>query len=81
MRYSAREFAPLIAHIGGERTPWLEGYHLKIVDDNCLEASDHRIQELRDAQGQALPGKSLVVYEPAQGLMTEVASRINLLSL
>ena len=72
VRYSAREFAPLIAHMGGERAPWLEGYRIKIVDGNCLEASEHRIQELRDAQGRALPGKSLVVYEPAQGLVTDV---------
>ena len=48
VRYSAREFAPLIAHMGGERAPWLEGYRIKIVDGNCLEASEHRIQELRD---------------------------------
>ena len=72
VRYSAREFAPLIAHMGGERAPWLAGYHVKIVDGNCLEASEHRIQELRQAPGRALPGKSLVVYEPAQGLITDV---------
>ena len=58
--------------MGGERAPWLEGYRIKIVDGNCLEASEHRIEELRDAQGRALPGKSLVVYEPAQGLVTDV---------
>jgi hypothetical protein len=72
VRYSAREFAPIIAHMGGERTPWREGYRIKIVDGNCLEASEHRIEELRAAKGRALPGKSLVVYEPAQGLVTEV---------
>src|SRR5436853_4359585 len=72
VRYSAREFAPLIQHMGGERAPWLEGYRVKIVDGNCLEASEHRIKELREAQGRALPGKSLVVYEPAQGLVTDV---------
>jgi hypothetical protein len=72
VRYSAREFAPIIAHMGGERAPWLAGYRIKIVDGNCLEASEHRIQELRDAQGRALPGKSFVVYEPAQGLVTDV---------
>jgi len=72
VRYSAREFAPIIAHMGGERAPWLEGYRIKIVDGNCLEASEHRIQELREAKGRALPGKSLVVYEPAQGLVTDV---------
>jgi hypothetical protein len=72
VRYSARELAPLIAHMDGERAPWLEGYRIKIVDGNCLEASEHRIQELRQATGRALPGKSLVVYEPAQGLVTDV---------
>jgi hypothetical protein len=72
VRYSAREFTPLIAHMGGERAPWLEGYRVKIVDGNCLEASEHRIKELRAAKGRALPGKSLVVYEPAQGLVTDV---------
>jgi Transposase DDE domain len=72
VRYSAREFAPLIASMDGERAPWLAGYRIKIVDGNCLEASEHRIKELRAAPGRALPGKSLVVYEPAQGLITDV---------
>jgi hypothetical protein len=43
-----------------------------MVDGNCLEARAHRIQELRQATGRALPGHSLVVYEPAQGLVTQV---------
>lgn len=72
VRYSAREFAPLMASMGGERAPWLTGYRIKIVDGNCLEASEHRIKELRTAPGRAFPGKSLVVYEPAQGLSTDV---------
>ncbi|MEE9159333.1 MAG: transposase [Gammaproteobacteria bacterium] len=72
VRYSAREFAPIIEQMGGERAPWLKGYRVKIVDGNCIEASEHRIQELRQATGRALPGKSVVVYEPAQGLVTDV---------
>jgi hypothetical protein len=70
--YSAREFAPLIAQMEGERAPWLEGYRVKIVDGNYLEASEHRLKALREATGRALPGKSLVVYEPAPGLVTDV---------
>jgi len=58
--------------MGGERAPWLAGYRVKIVDGNCLKASEHRIQELREATGRALPGKSLVVYEPALGVVTDV---------
>ena len=58
--------------MGGERAPWLAGYQIKIVDGNCLAASDHRLHELREAKGRALPGKSLVVYEPARGVVTDV---------
>src|SRR5262244_395180 len=72
VRYSARELAPLIQHMGGERASWLEGYRVNIVDGNCLAASEHRIKELREATGRALPGKSLVVYEPALGVVTDV---------
>ena len=72
VRYSAREFAPLIAQMDGARVPWLDGYRVKIVDGNCLEASEHRLKALREVSGRALPGKSLVVYEPALGLVTDV---------
>lgn len=72
VRYSAREFAPLIAYMGGARTPWLEGYRITMVDGHYLAASAHRIAELRAAKGRVLPGTSLVVYEPAQGLVTDV---------
>ena len=58
--------------MGGERASWLEGYRVKIVDGNCLEAGEHRLKVLREATGRALPGKSLVVYEPARGLLTDV---------
>ncbi len=71
-RYSAREFGPLIKHMGGERRPWLAGYRVKIIDGNCIESTEHRLEVLRAVQAGALPGKSLVVYEPAQGLVTDV---------
>lgn len=72
VRYSAREFGPLIDHLDGERRPWLAGYRVKIIDGNCIESSEHRLEVLRAVQAGALPGKSLVVYEPAQGLVTDV---------
>ncbi len=56
----------------GERAPWLAGSRVTIIDGNCLPASEHRLQELRETAGRALPGKSLLVYEPAQGLVTDV---------
>ena len=58
--------------MGGERTPWLQGYRVKIIDGNCIEATQRRLKALRDVQAAALPGKSLVVYEPMLGLVTDV---------
>jgi hypothetical protein len=72
VRYSARQFTPLIEQLEGARAPWLPGYRVKIIDGNCLEASERRLKALREVQGGALPGKSLVVYEPASGLVTDI---------
>jgi IS4 transposase len=72
VRYSAAELAPLIEQLDGARAPWLPGYRVKIIDGNCIEASDRRLKPLREVQGGALPGKSLVVYEPAYGLVRDV---------
>ena len=72
VRYSARQFAPLIEHVGGAREPWLPDYQVKIVDGNAIEASEHRLKALRGVEAGALPGKSLVVYEPALGLVHDV---------
>ena len=45
--------------------PLLPGYRVKLLDGNCIEASEHRIKELRTLAAGALPGKSLVVLDPA----------------
>ena len=73
VRYSAAELAPLIEQLDGARAPWLPGYRVKIIDGNCIEASERRLKALREVQGGALPGKSLVVYEPTQGLVRDGA--------
>src|SRR6266536_4341980 len=72
VRYSATALMPLIAPLAGERPPWLPGYRVKIIDGNCIEASERRLKVLREVQAGALPGKSLVVYEPAHGLVSDV---------
>ncbi len=72
VRYSAAELRPLIAQLNGQRSPWLPGYRVKILDGNCIEASERRLKVLRGVQAGALPGKSLVVYEPAHGLVSDV---------
>jgi IS4 transposase len=72
VRYSATVLSPLIEELGGACEPWLPGLRVKIIDGNCIEASEKRLKDLREVQAAALPGKSLVVYEPAQGLVSDV---------
>ena len=72
VRYSAAHLAPVIEHLGGSLVPLLPGYRVKILDGNCIEASEHRIEELRYTNAGALPGKSLVVYDPALKLALDV---------
>ncbi|MCH8959951.1 MAG: IS4 family transposase [Bacteroidetes bacterium] len=72
VRYSAAQLAPVIEHLGGSLEPLLPGYRVKILDGNCIEASEHRIEELRYTNAGALPGKSLVVYDPSLKLALDV---------
>ena len=48
------------------------GYRLRILDGNVLAGTDHRLKPLRKLINACLPGKSLVVYEPASGLVTDL---------
>src|SRR2546430_864752 len=72
VRYSATELTPLIEQLDGARAPWLPGYRVKIIDGNCLAASERRLQALHEVQAGPLPGKSLVVYEPTHGPVRDV---------
>src|SRR5262249_28871126 len=72
VRSSAAVLVPLIEPLDGARAPWLPGSRVTMVDGHCLEASDRRLTALREVQGGALPGQSLVVSEPAPGLVTDV---------
>jgi IS4 transposase len=72
VRYSAQGLTPIIDQLEGSRAPWLPGYRVKILDGNCLEATEPRLKELRTLSAGALPGKSLVVFDPALGLVVDV---------
>ncbi len=72
VRHTAEAVSPLIQELGGTHAPLFPGYRVKILDGNCLAATEHRLKELRGLAAGALPGKSLVVYEPALGIPTDV---------
>jgi hypothetical protein len=69
---TAKPMGEAVREMNGTRTPWLPGYRVKVLDGNCIEATHHRIKALRGISAGALPGKSLVIYEPELEMATEV---------
>jgi hypothetical protein len=72
VREMAREKATLIEALGAVCESWLPGYRIKVLDGNCVEATEHRLEVLRATAAGALPGKSLVVYDPALEMAIDV---------
>jgi IS4 transposase len=72
VRDNARRCQAIIAELGGQPPALLPGFQVKILDGNALAGTDHRLKELRRTTGAALPGKSLVVLDPALGLAIDV---------
>jgi len=72
VRYAAQQVEPIIKKLGGTMRPPLPGLRLKLLDGNCIEKSQHRIEELRFISAGPLPGKSLVVYDPVSRLPIDV---------
>jgi len=70
--HSAEALGPVIETMNGSLAPLLPGYRVKILDGNCLEATEHRIKELRQTAAGPLPGKSLVVLDPMLKLAVAV---------
>ena len=65
VRFASNQVVPIIETLGGPVSSPLPGFHIKLLDGNCIEKSEHRIKELRVLAAGPLPGKSLVVYDPA----------------
>jgi IS4 transposase len=72
VRQTAGTMTEIIGHLGGALPALLPGYRVKILDGNCLAATEHRIAELRTTSAGPLPGKALVVLDPALMLAVDV---------
>ena len=72
VRYAAQQVEPIITKLGGTNRDPLPGLQIKLLDGNCIEKSQHRIEELRSIAAGPLPGKSLVVYDPVARLPIDV---------
>lgn len=69
---SAARLVPVVQALEPKRIATVKGYRLRIVDGNHLAASEKRLKVLRNFRGAALPGQSLVVYDPDLGLVLDV---------
>jgi hypothetical protein len=64
VRHSARQFLPLLDHLGGTLPEPVPGYSMNVLDGNAIAATEHRLEETRDSSAAPLPGKSLCVFRP-----------------
>ena len=72
VRHVAKESEILIREIKGNNRAVLPGYRVKFLDGNCIESTEHRLNVLRETNAGALPGKSLVVFDPEFGIAIDV---------
>lgn len=72
VRETAQDLAQVQDSLFAPRAFLLPGYPIRILDGNCLEASEKRLRVHRQVSGAALPGKSLVVMDPDRRLMVDV---------
>ena len=72
LRESSAELSALIEQMGGQSTALLEGYETRILDGNALAATEHRLSVLQSVAAAPLPGKSLVVLDPALRLAVDI---------
>jgi IS4 transposase len=73
VRRSTEELTEVVTFLGRREEP-IAGYRLRIVDGNVLAHSEHRLQELRGCAAAAMPGKSLVLYDYATDLISDLVT-------
>lgn len=72
VRETALKMKAIIDTVGISSPSLLPNYRVKILDGNCLGATEHRLAVLRSTSAGALPGKSIAVLEPDLGIATDV---------
>jgi len=72
VRDSFRRAEPVVRKLRAAEASWLPGYQVRILDGLHLGATEHRIEELRRTWAAPLPGKAMVVFDQAKGLVRDV---------
>ncbi|MFT4195499.1 IS4 family transposase [Ottowia sp.] len=69
---SAERLVPLVQCLPERQS--LAGWQLRVFDGNHLPASEKRLGPLRGLRGAALPGHTLVVYDPDSALVCDIVA-------
>lgn len=69
---SNERLEPVLQAMRQDSVTSVDGYRLRIIDGNHLLATEKRLKPLRQFRGAALPGHSLVVYDPDTGLVIDL---------
>ncbi|MHC5862184.1 transposase [Nostoc sp.] len=72
VRETAFKLKQIIDTVPESSPKLLPNYRVKILDGNCLGATEHRLAVLRETRAGALPGKSIAVLSPDLGIVTDV---------
>ena len=72
VRDVAQKLGALVTQMNAPSESLLPGYRVKMLDGNCLASTQHRLAVLKHTNSGPLPGKSLVIYEPALDMATYV---------
>ncbi|WP_043757477.1 IS4 family transposase, partial [Imhoffiella purpurea] len=75
--YSAEQAREVIGALEGARAPLLAHYRVKILDGNALAGREHRLADTRTRSAAPLPGKALVVFEPALETITHLIPEVD----
>ncbi len=69
---SAQRLAPVMALLQRGKPALAPGWRVRILDGSHLAGSERRIKPLRGYRGAAMPGQSLVVFDPDSALVVDV---------
>ena len=72
VRDSFREAQAVLEELKVLDKPWVRSRRTKILDGNHLQATQHRLEELRTIWDAPLPGTALVVWDQMTQLVSDV---------
>ena len=72
VREITQDMSQIQDDLGVERSVLLPGFAVRILDGNCLAASEKRLSVHKQASTAPLPGKSLVVMDPERKMLVNV---------